>query len=170
MNAQTVIKLVLTFVIYLLLQILVIRNFVLFDVAFCFVYIACILLLPNNEISPTWVIFISFLVGLVIDIFYNTAGIHASASVLIGFLRGYILKFLFPTKGLETDIVISIKDMGIERFARYVAIMAFLHHTMLFFVEAGNLQYFLITILKIVSSVIFTSLMILIFQYLRREA
>lgn len=169
MNAQTVIKLVLTFVIYLLLQILIIRNFVLFDVAFCFVYIACILLLPN-EITPTWVIFISFLVGLVIDIFYNTAGVHASAAVLIGYLRSYILKFLFPTKGLDTDIIITIKDMGIERFARYIAIMAFLHHTMLFFVEAGNVTFFLITILKIVSSVIFTTVMILILQYLRREA
>ena len=148
MNSQTVIKLVLTFVIYLVLQILVIRNFVFFDVAFCFVYIACILLIPD-EIDPIWVILISFLIGLLVDIFYNTAGVHASACVMIGYLRSYIIKFLFPTKGVESDITISLKEMGGERFIRYVAILTIIHHSLLFFVEAGGFQFFLITVLNI---------------------
>jgi len=166
MNSQTVIKLVLTFVIYLVLQIVVLRNFVFFDVAFCFVYIACILLLPD-EIDPIWVILISFLIGLLVDIFYNTAGVHASASVMIGYLRGYIIKFLFPTKGVENEITISLKDMGGERFVRYVAILTIIHHSMLFFVEAGGFQFFLITVLKIICSVIFTTFLIIILQYVR---
>jgi hypothetical protein len=166
MNSQTVIRLVLTFVIYLILQIVVIRNFVFFDVAFCFVYIACILLLPD-EIDPIWVILISFLIGLLVDIFYNTAGIHASASVLIGYMRGYIIKFLFPTKGVENEVVITLKDMGAERFVRYVAVLTLVHHSMLFFVEAGGFQFFLITILKIICSVVFTTFMIIILQYVR---
>lgn len=166
MNSQTVIRLVLTFVIYLILQIVVIRNFVFFDVAFCFVYIACILLLPD-EISPIWVILISFLIGLLVDIFYNTAGIHASACVLIGFLRSYVIKFLFPTKGVENEVVITLKDMGAERFVRYVAVLTLIHHSTLFFVEAGGFQFFLITILKIICSVVFTTFMIIILQYVR---
>jgi hypothetical protein len=166
MNSQTVIKLVLTFLIYLVLQIVVLRNFVFFDVAFCFVYIACILLIPD-EIDPIWVILISFLIGLFVDIFYNTAGVHASASVLIGYLRGYIIKFLFPTKGVENDITISLKEMGGERFVRYVAILTIIHHSMLFFVEAGGFQFFLITVLKIICSVIFTMFLIIILQYVR---
>lgn len=166
MNSQTVIKLVITFVIYLVLQIVVLRNFVFFDVAFCFVYIACILLLPD-EVDPIWVILISFLIGLLVDIFYNTAGVHASASVMIGYLRGYIIKFLFPTKGVENDITISLKDMGGERFVRYVAILTIIHHSMLFFVEAGGFQFFLITVLKIICSVIFTTFLIIILQYVR---
>ncbi len=166
MNSQTVIKVVLTFVIYLVLQIVVLRNFVFFDVAFCFVYIACILLLPD-EIDPIWVILISFLIGLLVDIFYNTAGVHASASVMIGYLRGYIIKFLFPTKGVENEITISLKDMGGERFIRYVAILTIIHHSMLFFVEAGGFQIFLITVLKVICSVIFTTFLIVILQYVR---
>jgi hypothetical protein len=166
MNSQTVIKLVLTFLIYLVLQIVVLRNFVFFDVAFCFVYIACILLIPD-EIDPIWVILISFLIGLFVDIFYNTAGVHASASVMIGYLRGYIIKFLFPTKGVENDITISLKEMGGERFVRYVAILTIIHHSMLFFVEAGGFQFFLITVLKIICSVIFTMFLIIILQYVR---
>ena len=166
MNSQTVIKLVLTFVIYLVLQIVVLRNFVFFDVAFCFVYIACILLLPD-EVDPVWVILISFLIGLLVDIFYNTAGVHASASVMIGYLRGYIIKFLFPTKGVENEITITLRDMGGERFIRYVAILTIIHHSMLFFVEAGGFQFFLITVLKIICSVIFTTFLIIILQYVR---
>jgi len=166
MKSQTVIKLVLTFVIYLVLQILVIRNFVFFDVAFCFVYIACILLIPD-EIDPIWVILISFLIGLLVDIFYNTAGVHASACVMIGYLRSYIIKFLFPTKGVESDITISLKEMGGERFIRYVAILTIIHHSLLFFVEAGGFQFFLITVLKIICSVIFTMFLIIILQYVR---
>ncbi len=166
MNSQTVIKLVITFVIYLVLQIVVLRNFVFFDVAFCFVYIACILLLPD-EVDPVWVILISFLIGLLVDIFYNTAGVHASASVMIGYLRGYIIKFLFPTKGVENEITITLRDMGGERFIRYVAILTIIHHSMLFFVEAGGFQFFLITVLKIICSVIFTTFLIIILQYVR---
>lgn len=166
MNSQTVIKVVLTFVIYLVLQIVVLRNFVYFDVAFCFVYIACILLLPE-EIDPIWIILISFLIGLLIDIFYNTAGVHASASVLVGYLRGYVIKFLFPTKNVENEITISLKEMGGERFVRYVAILTIIHHSMLFFIEAGSFQFFLITVLKIICSVIFTTLLIIILQYVR---
>ena len=166
MKSQTVIKLVLTFVIYLVLQLLVIRNFVFFDVAFCFVYIACILLIPD-EIDPIWVILISFLIGLLVDIFYNTAGVHASACVMIGYLRSYIIKFLFPTKGVESDITISLKEMGGERFIRYVAILTIIHHSLLFFVEAGGFQFFLITVLKIICSVIFTMFLIIILQYVR---
>ncbi|AFK02828.1 hypothetical protein Emtol_1685 [Emticicia oligotrophica DSM 17448] len=166
MNSQTVIKLVFTFIIYLVLQIVVLRNFVFFDVAFCFVYIACILLLPD-DIAPVWVILISFLIGLLVDIFYNTAGVHASASVMVGYLRTYIIKFLFPTKGVENEITISLKEMGSERFVRYVAILTIIHHSMLFFVEAGGFQFFLITILKIICSVIFTTFLIIILQYVR---
>ena len=168
MNSQTVIKLVLTFLIYLVLQIVVLRNFVFFDVAFCFVYIACILLIPD-EIDPIWVILISFLIGLLVDIFYNTAGVHASACVMIGYLRSYIIKFLFPTKGVESDITISLKEMGGERFIRYVAILTIIHHSFLFFVEAGGFQFFLITVLKIICSVIFTMFLIIILQYVRRN-
>ena len=168
MNTQTIIRLVITFVIYLILQIFVIRNFVLFDVAFCFVYVGCILLLPY-EIGTTITLLLSFFIGLTVDIFYNTAGVHAAATVTMGYFRGSVVKFLFPTKGIENEIVISLKDMGAERFIRYIAILTLLHHTILFFIEAANPQLFIITILKIVCSVVFTTFMIFLLQYLRRE-
>jgi hypothetical protein len=97
---------------------------------------------------------------LVVDIFYNTAGIHASACVLIAYLRSYILKVLFPTRGLETEVIISLEGMGTERFIRYIIILTFTHHLYLFFLEAGSLQFFLNTSLKVVASVVFTSVIV----------
>lgn len=167
MNTQTISKIVFTFLLFLALQLLLFRNIVVQDYAFCFMYIACILLLPN-EVSSTWVIPISFLVGLIIDIYYDTAGVHTSACVLIGYLRGYIVRLLFPNRGLETDIVISINGMGTERFVRYIFIMTLIHHTLLFFVEAGTFQFFVVTIIKIVSSVLLTTLSIVLLHVVFR--
>lgn len=151
----------------MVLQLLVFRNVVIQDYAFCFMYIACILLLPK-EVSPTWVIPISFLVGLIVDIFYDTAGVHASACVLIGYLRTYIVPLLLPNRGLETDVVLSINGMGTERFVRYIFIMTLIHHTLLFFVEAGTFQFFVVTIIKIVSSVLVTTLSIMLLHVVFR--
>lgn len=148
-------------VLYLLLQILLIRNLVIFDVAFCFVYISIILFIPA-EMPTGWLLLIAFLLGLGVDMFYNTAGIHASATVLIAYFKPYILKVLFPTKSIENEIVITMKGMGSERFIRYVIVMTFIHHLFLFFVEAGNFSFFLITILKVIASVIFSTIMIIL--------
>lgn len=161
MNTQTISKTVLTFLLFIVLQLLVFRSVVIEDYAFSFIYIACILLLPNT-VSQSWVIPISFLVGLIIDVFYDTAGVHASACVLIGYLRNYYVQFLFPNRGLEIDVVLSINGMGTERFVRYVFIMTLIHHTLLFFVEAGTFQFFVVTIIKIVASVLLTTLSIVV--------
>lgn len=159
MSTQSLIKILGAIVLYLFLQVFVVRNLVFFDVGFCFLYISVILFLPNT-VPVSGILVIAFLVGLVIDIFSNTAGLHASASVLIAFLRSYILKILFPTRGLETELVISLEGLGTERFIRYIVIMTFTHHLYLFFIEAGTIQFFLNTSLKVVSSVLFTSLVV----------
>jgi hypothetical protein len=151
MKTQTISKTVLTFLLFMILQLLVFRNIVIQDYAFCFMYIA-----------------ISFLVGLIIDIFYDTAGVHASACVLISYLRTYIVQFLFPNRGLETDVVLSINGMGTERFVRYIFIMTLIHHTLLFFVEAGTFQFFVVTIIKIVSSVLVTTFTIVLLHVVFR--
>ncbi|HLO44970.1 MAG TPA: hypothetical protein VK175_11610 [Leadbetterella sp.] len=157
MNTQTLFKVIGTVALYLFLQVFIVRNLVFFEVAFCFVYISIILFLPSNT-PVSAILLIAFLVGLAVDLFYNTAGMHASASLLLAYLRSYIIKVLFPTKGLDTELVISLDGMGMERFIRYIVILTFVHHVYLFFLEAGSLNYFLNTSLKVVASVLFTSI------------
>lgn len=167
MNTQVVIKIVLSIIIYTLLQVFFLKNLVIFDVAFCFVYISVILFLPGST-STTVSLFIAFFTGLFIDMFYNTGGLHASASLVIAYSRNFILKFLFPSKGLDNEIVVSLADMGTQRFIRYILIMTLIHHSYLFLVEAGSLHFFFHTLLKIVASVLFSSTVIfLVHTYLR---
>ena len=157
MNTQTLFKIIGTVILYLFLQVFIVRNLVFFEVAFCFVYISVILFMPSN--TPVSVLLlVAFIIGLFVDLFYNTAGMHASATVLIAYLRSYLIKVLFPTKGLDTELVISLDGMGMERFIRYIVILTFVHHLFLFFIEAGSVQFFLNTSLKVVASVMFTSL------------
>src|SRR5690554_1934845 len=56
-----------------------------------FVYILFIMLLPLH--SPRYLLMISgFLLGLTIDVFSNTLGMHAAATVFIAYVRPFILR------------------------------------------------------------------------------
>lgn len=167
MNTPTLVRIAASVIIYTLLQVFILRNLVFFDVAFCFVYISVILFLPSTTATST-ALLIAFVTGILVDMFYNTAGLHASAIVMIAFIRGFILKVLFPSRGLENEIIISVEGMGVERFIRYIVILTFIHHTYLFFLEAGTFTFFLNTSLKILSSVMFSSMVIfLLHVYLK---
>ncbi len=157
MNTQSILKIAGSIVIYLILQVFILRNLVFFDVAFCFVYLSVIIFLPSNTPTSTALI-IAFLTGLAVDMFYNTAGLHASALLLVAFVRGFVLKVLFPSRGLENEIVISVEGMGIERFVRYIVVMTFIHNLYLFFLEAGSFNFFLNTSLKVIATLVFSSI------------
>jgi hypothetical protein len=164
MNPREFTSLVFLTIFYLVLQVLVLRHFVFFDVAFCFIYIAAILILPF-ETNVSLVLLISFGCGLLVDLFYNTAGIHAAASVFLGFVRMPILK---AVKGLDNDIDISLKSMGFLSFTQYALPLVFIHHFSLFLIEANNTQIILYTFSKIIASTLFSYLFIVLFQAFRR--
>ncbi len=108
MTLREILSAVFLFLLYLVLQILLVRNLVLFDYAFCFVYIACVLLLPN-ETSLTWLLLIGFVTGIIVDTFYNTLGMHAAATVLMAYCRPLIVRSQIDVPGLEHRIEFSLK-------------------------------------------------------------
>jgi hypothetical protein len=162
-NTQTALKVALSIILYIFLQVFIVRNLVFFNVAFCFVYISAILTMPTSMRTSLYLI-LAFLIGLFVDAFYDTMGIHASASLLVAGIRNYVVKVLFPTKGLENEVVMSIDGMGAERFIRFIIILTFIHHLYLFFIEAGGFNFFLNTSLKVIASVMFSSVVIFLLQ------
>lgn len=156
------------FVLYLALQILLVRNLVLFDYAFCFVYIACILLLPN-EISRTWLLLIAFATGLIVDTFYNTLGMHTAATVLLAYCRPLIVGAQIDVPGLETRIEFTVRELGVGAFFRYVFILALIHHTALFFIEASSLTLLIPTLIRVAASTLFTTVSIVLIQFFTRN-
>ncbi|HEX5170092.1 MAG TPA: Rod shape-determining protein MreD [Cyclobacteriaceae bacterium] len=156
---------IISFFIYLALQVFVMKNVVLFHTAFCFIYVAYLLLLPV-ESNTLLLMAIGFLMGFIIDIFYDSLGMHASASVLIMYMRNYWLNLITPQGGYDSNAVPTLAMNGIQWFAVYTAPLVFLHHMVLFFIEAGGFGIFWFTLGKVFASTLLTILVILIIQFL----
>ncbi|GAB4000352.1 rod shape-determining protein MreD [Spirosoma daeguense] len=169
MTLREIVTTSILFLLYLLLQILLVRNIVLFDYAFCFVYIACILLLPN-ETSLTWLLIIAFLTGVIVDTFYNTLGMHAAATVLMAYCRPLVVRSQIDVPGLETSrIEFSLQALGTGAFFRYVLTLALIHHLTLFFIEASSLTLIIPTLIRVGASTLFTTISIVLIQFFTRN-
>lgn len=156
---------VIYFFLYLLAQVLLLKNLVLFNTSFCFLYVAFILLLPI-EINQLLLMGIAFLLGFSIDIFYDSLGLHALSLVLIAYLRNYWLSSITPQGGYDSGEGPTLAVNGFQWFLVYTIPMVFLHHFVLFFVEAGGFGMFWFTMLKILSSLLFTITVMVMLQYL----
>lgn len=74
------------FVVFVLIQVLVLNNIHFLRIATPFLYLYFIIKMPVGS-SRTQVVFFSFIAGVVIDTFSNTPGMHAAACTLAGFCR-----------------------------------------------------------------------------------
>lgn len=158
-------KYILIFFIAVLTQILILNNILFSELNINpFWYIIFILLLPVE--TPKWLLMIlSFAIGIIIDIFSDTIGIHASASVFIGYIRPFVLHFLSPRDDYEAGTVPRQSVFGFTWFLKYTSILVFFHHLLFYFVEAFSFSLFFITFLKVIIGTLFTSVIILLSQY-----
>lgn len=164
MNRSSIIQAI-SFFLYLFFQVIILKNAVLFHTAFCFLYVAYLMLLPV-ETNPLLLMSIGFVTGVFIDMFYDSLGLHALVCVLIMYLRNYWLARLTPQGGYDNGAIPGVALSGLQWFLVYAVPIIFLHHAVLFFTEAGGFQYFGFTIGKVLSSTMYTTLVILIVQYL----
>ena len=158
-------KYIFLFISVLILQFLFLNNLILFDTAFCFIYIAFILLLPI-ETSPLLLLFLGFIIGFSVDIFSDTLGMNAAASVLIAFLRPYILKLLTPRSGYELNFQFTIYKTGVVWYASYAATLIFIHLLFLFILDGSDTALLPSAFLKAILSTIFTVIVFIIGSYL----
>ena len=157
-----------SFLLYMVAQVFFVRNVALFGYAFCFVYVAFLLLLPF-EISSVLLLLIGFATGCVMDTFYDTMGIHAAACVLLAFLRPSVIRLITPRGDLDSGMHLSLKAMGTPWFLSYALTLVFIHHAVLFFVEAANPALFLPALIRTICSAVFTTLVVVILQYFKKN-
>jgi rod shape-determining protein MreD len=152
------------FVVLILVQILVFNNIELGGYINPYVYILFILLLPFE--TPAWITLTSgFILGFIIDIFSETLGMHAAATVFISFIRPYVLSYFSPRDGYETGSYPRVFYYGLTWFVKYTLIMVFAHHLLLFYIEMFKFQDFFATLLRVILSTIFSSTLIIISQF-----
>lgn len=165
MNFRNLISFIFLILILGLVQILFLKNLALFGVAFCFLYLVGILSIPF-QIRETSLLFISFGVGLLIDIFYDTLGLHASAATLLAFLRPYWLKVLQPTGGYDDSGQPTLQEMGIVWFISYALPLIFCFCLLFFLADQWGSGAFLGILNKSLFSSIFTVVLAIIVQLL----
>ncbi|WP_114782882.1 hypothetical protein [Botryobacter ruber] len=153
------------FVLFVSFQILFMDSLILYSTAFCFIYVGFLLFLPLG-ISRVWILLLGFITGFTVDVFYDTMGIHAAASVLLTYLRPHILNLLTPRDGYDTSDTATIYAMGWRWFLAYAVILILMHHAAVFFLEVISFRDVWYTLLKIVTSTIYTCLVMVIIQLL----
>ena len=149
------------FFILVALQVFFLNNIQVSGYVNPYVYLLFILLLPP-KLPKILVLFLGFLMGLTIDMFADSYGIHSAATVLIAYIRPSILS-LVSIKGGEDLEEISIKQLKFGRFFTYSSILCLIHHFTLFYLEAFRLNEFVDTFGRaFFSTLISLSLLLLI--------
>ena len=98
--------------------------------------------------------------------FYDTAGMHAAASVFLAYIRPAVLKLFSPRDGYEFGTKPTIQYLGTPWFLSYAGILIVFHHLVLFYLEIFRFSEFFSTFFRVIISSLFTLLLVLISQYL----
>ncbi|NQU84708.1 MAG: rod shape-determining protein MreD [Mariniphaga sp.] len=158
------IKYSIMFISLVLIQVLIL-NFIQFSGYINpYMYILFILLLPVS--TPRYLIVIlGFVLGLVIDIFSNTIGMHASATTFMAFARPFVIE-LISAREMDKSEYPGLNQYGFQWFLYYSAILVVLHHIFFFYVEAFTFMNFIYTFIRSILSSIFSIFIIVLSQYL----
>lgn len=146
------------FVALVLLQALLLNHINFLGYINPYLYIIFILVFPFDG-NKSLLIFLSFLLGLSIDIFSDSGGVYAAASVFIAYIRPLALKFSFGVS-YEYNMIKLNKAPVTERIV-YITIMVLLHHFILFIFEIFSLQHILLILKSTLFSGVFSTILIL---------
>jgi len=147
------------FIVLVLIQVLVLNNINFLGYINPYIYILFIILYPikNNRLL---FIFLSFLLGLAVDLFLDSGGVHAAACVTIAYARPVILKFVFGSLYDHQTIKFSSTEFGQK--VTYFTIIILIHHLILFSLEIFNTSKIILILKKSLFSSIFTILLCLL--------
>lgn len=126
-------------------------------------YILFILLYPVNG-NKSALIFFSFLMGLILDMFSDSGGVHAAASVCVAFLRPSFFRFAFGLSYEYQTVKISGK-LTSERFS-FLLVSVVTHHLILFLLEIFRLSFITQIVSNTIFSTLFTLVTCILFLYL----
>ena len=115
------------YVIVMMLQVLLFNQLQLWGVCHPYIYVLCLLMMPLT-LSQTADMIIGAAVGLVMDVFCNSLGVHTTACILLMFIRPYEQ--------------LNSRTLGITAMAKYVVILVLIHHFMVFMLAAWSWTHF----------------------------
>lgn len=144
------------FIVLVFVQVLILNHINFLGYINPYIYILFIALFPikNNRIV---LILLSFLLGITIDMFLDTGGMHAGASVFIAYVRPVVLKSSFGMIYEHQTVKFNTVDFGSK--LTYFTLLTVLHHIVLFSLEIFSVSKIIFIFQKTLCSSIFTILL-----------
>lgn len=91
-----------------------------------FLYPMFIILLPTQT-PKQFLILLGFLIGITLDMFYDSPGVHAGAAVFTGFIRDFSLRMFGVDIDKAKSLTPSRANIGLGKFSQVAAFILFLH-------------------------------------------
>jgi len=159
-------KIFVRFLILILLQIFLFNNIKVTELGITpYFYILFILLLPFD--IPGWLLLIfGFVTGIVVDMFMDTPGIHAGATVFAAFIRPSLLKIISVREGYSPETSPVVIHYGFTWFLKYASIMIAVHHFIFFLLLQFSIKGFFHIFPQYLFTTVFTLILIIISQFL----
>lgn len=155
----------LRFVLLVLIQVFFLKNTGYYNLATPHLYILFILLLPFE--TPNFVLFtVSFLLGLTIDVFYDTLGLNAAACTVLALVRILYISVTVEKQGFDNEPEPRMGLMGFRWFIFYASILTFFHHLVLISFEVFRFSDVPYILLRVFLSSAFTIFLILVAEFI----
>ena len=151
------------FILLLAAQVLVFNRIDLFGFINPFPYVLFIILFPVNG-NKSALLAASFFLGIIMDMFWNSGGVHAAACLILAYFRPAIFKFSFGLS-YEYQTVRLNDSLTPERFS-FILIAVVLHHFVLFILEVFKISFLWEILVRTMLSTIFTIIMCIIIIYI----
>ena len=147
---------------FLLAQVLVLGQIHLFHYATPLLYVYFVTQFPRNHAK--WAILLwSFMMGLLVDTFFNTPGVAAASLTLIGAIQPYYFEHFVPRDSAE-DLMPSLRNISPTKYAYYIVPLVSLYCMLFFSLEMFTFFNWLQWLLCVVSSALVTLLLIFTFE------
>lgn len=146
------------FVIVIFLQV-VCNRICLFNIAVPFVFLYFILRLPLT-LSVNWVMTMSFIIGLVVDVFSNTYGMYAMSSTIVGALRKPICTLFYPREDEMSIPIPSISTLGVSTYLKYMFTLVLIFCVVIYVIQLFTFYNFGLTLMRIIGSSLLTAVIL----------
>lgn len=133
-----------------------------------YIYVFFILQLPLS--TPGWLsLLLGFMLGLGMDAFYNSGGIHAFSLVFTSFARPLILRTMYSPVELENIPYPSSSTMRYNNFLKYLATLVAIHHLLIAILEIFNFKKIIYALPSVGVNIILTTIFISLLDLLIRK-
>lgn len=157
-----VVKNIIRFVLLMFIQVFILHKIPpLHQFIVPYFYFVFILWLPFR-ISRMQILFVGFMTGMVLDLFYKTPGLHAASCTFIAYVRPFLVNLLLPKEATEWgNQEPTSKNMGSVPYWTYIIIMIMLHHFWMIVLEWMQFGSFLFFAGKLFFTTLVSALLIL---------